>query len=358
MTKERRLKLLHNMAIIALVLVSLFYLNELFGTQINLLLKALNSILLPFGIALFISYLLSPIVDFIEKKLKIKRRVYSIIIVFLLLILVMALFVIIVGGIIYSQAEIFLANDWGNIIVQVEEFVASNDFLQDAYAQVSEYLTFDSAAPVIFDVFGVLSGIVSIIIVIVLVPVFLVFLLSEKQNIFRGLKTLLPLRYQDDAEELALRANDVTEKYFNGRFISMLIMSIFFTIVFLIFGFGLDKAVFFGFTLGFLDIIPYVGGFIGIAIPVLYSFTITDSVLFGQWAFVGLISINLVAQFLQGNVLQPYIMGKEVKLHPLLVLTSFIFFGALFGITGVILAIPITGTIKTTMEYYREGNNG
>jgi putative permease len=161
------------------------------------------------------------------------------------------------------------------------------------------------------------------------------------------------MKYQSEIEELAGRANDVTEKYFNGRFIIMLISSVLFTIMFLVFGFGVDKAIFFGFTLGFLDIIPYVGGFIGVLLPVLYSFTISDQLLMGQWAFVGIILVNFVIQAIQGNVLQPIIMGKEVKLHPLLILSSFIFFGALFGITGVILAIPITGTLKTTLEYYR-----
>ena len=79
--------------------------------------------------------------------------------------------------------------------------------------------------------------------------------------------------------------------------------------------------------------------------------------LFGIWTFIAIIIINAIAQFVQGNILQPYIMGKEVKLHSLLILSSFIFFGALFGITGIILAIPITGTLKATMEYYREAKS-
>lgn len=358
MTKAKREKLLQNVAIVTLILVSLFYLNKLFGQQIDLLLKAFNSIVLPFGIALFISYLLSPIIQFLEKRFKIKHRIVSIIIVFILLLIALALFAYIIGNIIYSQAEIFIQTDWDNIVIQLEELVQGNQLLQDIYNLIIPYLTFEGAAPVIFDVLGVLRGMISVIIAIVLVPVFLVFLLSDKNNIFKGILVIVPEKYQSDVEELGIRANDVTEKYFNGRFISMFILSLFFTVVFLIFGFGLDKAIFFGFTLGFLDLIPYVGGFIGILLPILYTFTIPDTVLMGEWAFVGLIIINAIAQFIQGNILQPYIMGKEVKLHPLLVLSSFIFFGALFGITGVILAIPITGTIKTTLEYYREGQHG
>ena len=124
--------------------------------------------------------------------------------------------------------------------------------------------------------------------------------------------------------------------------------------MFFAFGFSFGRAIFFGFVLGFLDIIPYIGSFIGLLLPVLYSFTVQDTLWLGEWTFVGLIVVNGVLQGFQGNILQPYIMGKEVNMHPLLVLVSFIFFGVLFGITGVILAIPITGIIKTSVEYFNE----
>jgi putative permease len=191
------------------------------------------------------------------------------------------------------------------------------------------------------------------VITIVLVPVFLFFILHDKKRIFEGIISVVPKKKQTHLKELGSRANIVIEKYFNGRFISMFVMSIFFTIFFFILGFK-EKSIFFGFTLGFLDIIPYVGGFIGMLLPVLFSFTISDQLMFGEWAFVAVIIGNFTGQFIQGNILQPFIMGREVNLHPLLVLSSFIFFGALFGITGIILAIPITGIIKTSFEYFGE----
>ena len=79
--------------------------------------------------------------------------------------------------------------------------------------------------------------------------------------------------------------------------------------------------------------------------------------MFNEFAFVAIIVGNFAGQFFQGNILQPIIMGREVNLHPLLVLSSFIFFGALFGMTGIILAIPITGIIKTSFEYFGELKN-
>ena len=130
-------------------------------------------------------------------------------------------------------------------------------------------------------------------------------------------------------------------------------MIIIFSIMFYVLGFGI-RSLFFGFFLGFLDIVPYVGGFIGMLFPILYSFTISDQLMFNEFAFVAIIVGNFAGQFFQGNILQPIIMGREVNLHPLLVLSSFIFFGALFGMTGIILAIPITGIIKTSFEYFGE----
>ncbi len=354
MTQERRMRILQNVAIVTLILISMFYLNKLFEMQIKTLLGAINTVLFPFGIALFISYLLAPIMKFIEKKFKIKKRALSIVIVFILLIIVLALFSLIVGNIIFSQAELFFQVDWDNIIAQIETFVSSNPQFTSAYDALKEYISVESLSSYVFNVFDLFRGVVGVIVTIVLVPVFLVFLLNDRNTIFKGIIWALPKKYRQDVIELGTRANDVTEKYFNGRFLSMFIMSIFFTIIFIILGFGIDKAVFFGFTLGFLDIIPYIGGFVGVLLPILYSFTIPTQVLFGVWCFVAIIIINAIAQFVQGNILQPYIMGKEVKLHPLLILSSFIFFGALFGITGIILAIPITGTLKATVEYYRE----
>ena len=74
MTKERRLKTLQNFGILTLALVSMFYINELFGSQLSIFKGAVNSIVLPFGIALFLSYLLQPLVTLLESKLKIKNK--------------------------------------------------------------------------------------------------------------------------------------------------------------------------------------------------------------------------------------------------------------------------------------------
>ena len=354
MTSEKRLKVLQNMGILTLALVSMYYLDLLFHPQLTVFRTAVNSIVLPFGIALFLSYLVEPLLRLLEKHVKLKNRLFNVIIVFVLLMLAMGGFLYFVGSIIYEQAISFFENDWDNILAWVTEFVESNPSIQSAYDSIRDYISFDNASPFIFNVVNIARSIGSFVIVLVLIPVFLFFLLKEKETIFQGIVSVVPKKYKHHTRELGQRANEVIQKYFNGRFLVMFIMSIVFTIFFMIVGFNFQRSLFFGFTLGFLDIIPYIGGFVGIMLPVLYSFTVAGELLLGEWTFVLLIAVNLILQGVQGNILQPYIMGKEVNMHPLLVLTSFIFFGSLFGITGVILAIPITGIIKASVQYFNE----
>lgn len=352
--KIDRVKTLQNLGILALALISLYYLNILFGKQIGILFSAVNAILLPFGIALFISYLVAPLTKLLQNKAHIKKQWINVVIVISALIAFIALLFFMIGDIVYTQAKLFFTSDWEAILLSIEDFITDNEFLSGIYDRIVLSFEESSNNTDILSVVNIFRGVANVVLTIVLVPVFLVFILHDRETVFRGILSTLPKTQKHHVEELGKRANDVVERYFNGKFLSMFIVGFIFTIVLWIFGFSLDKAIFFGFTLGFLDIIPYIGGFIGIALPVLFSFTIVDSVLFGQYTFIFLIGINIILQFLQGNVIQPLIMGREVNMHPLLVLVSFIFFGALFGITGVILAIPLTGTIKATIEYYNE----
>jgi len=353
MKNERRIKVLQYLGIFVLALLALKYINELFGTQVDVLFYSINIIVLPFSIALFISYLLSPLMSLLEKRVKIKNRMVIVLIVFAIMIVVLLAFGYFVGKLIYDQALIFIDRDWDNIISFIEGYMEDNDGFSTIYDWLSQYITFDNASPILINVFNIFRSLTSIVLITILVPVFLFFLLHDKNRIFKGILSTVPEKFQPHVEELGKRGNVVIEKYFNGRFISMFIMSIFYTILFLILGFK-ERSVFFGFMLGFLDIIPYVGPFIGTLLPFLFSFTVSDDLLFLEYSWIAVLAINGIGQLLQGNLIQPWIMGKEVDMHPLLVLVSFIFFGALFGITGVILAIPITGIIRTTHRYLKE----
>ncbi len=111
--------------------------------------------------------------------------------------------------------------------------------------------------------------------------------------------------------------------------------------------FGVQAAVLFGLLTFLLNFIPNVGSFISIVLPIPIvwlapNFTTTQAIL--------AIGIPAVIQFAIGNFIQPKLMGEHMKLHPVTILISLIFWGMLWGIVGAFLAVPITSIIRIACD--------
>ena len=196
MSKEKRVKVLQNLGIITLTLISLHYLNELFSTQLLILKTAINAIVLPFGIALFISYLLEPIMIQLELRFKLSNRLLNVVLVFLILIFLSGIFLYFVGSIIYEQAIRFLDVDWERILATVQVFLDQHPALQDAVNSFQQLFSLDQTSPLILNFFNILKSITGLVLVLVLVPVFLFFLLYEKETVFKGNVSVVPVKYK------------------------------------------------------------------------------------------------------------------------------------------------------------------
>ena len=170
MKNERRIKILQYLGIFVLALLALKYINDLFSTQVEVLFYAINIIVLPFSIALFISYLLSPLMNLLENRVKIKSRLVIVLIVFFIMILVISAFGYFVGKIIYEQAVVFIDRDWANIITFVEGYIEDNDTFAMFYDWVNQFITFDNASPILINIFNVFRSITSIVLITILVP--------------------------------------------------------------------------------------------------------------------------------------------------------------------------------------------
>jgi AI-2 transport protein TqsA len=110
---------------------------------------------------------------------------------------------------------------------------------------------------------------------------------------------------------------------------------------------GVEFAVLWGVLAFVLHFIPYVGSYAAIVLPVL-----TVLVQFFPSAALLMLGVLAVIQFLLGNYVEPRIMGRELKLSPLFILIALAFWGWLWGVVGVFLAVPITATIKIVMENF------
>jgi len=109
---------------------------------------------------------------------------------------------------------------------------------------------------------------------------------------------------------------------------------------------GIQYAVLFGFLAALLLLIPYVGIIIGSLLPALMALATKDS----YWYAVGAIAVFLFVQILEGNLITPYVIGSKISINPLVAILSLILFGNLWGISGLILALPITAMCKVIFD--------
>lgn len=109
---------------------------------------------------------------------------------------------------------------------------------------------------------------------------------------------------------------------------------------------GLDHAIFFGFLASFLVLLPYIGIAIGSLLPILFALITKDNPLVA----VGVASLFFFIQFLEGNFITPYIVGSKVSINSMAAIISLIVFSSLWGMGGLVLALPLTAIIKVIFD--------
>jgi predicted PurR-regulated permease PerM len=109
---------------------------------------------------------------------------------------------------------------------------------------------------------------------------------------------------------------------------------------------GIEHAIFFGFLASFLVLIPYIGIAIGSLLPILFALITKDS----TWYAFGVAALFFVIQMLEGNFITPYIVGSKVSVNSMAAIIALIIFGNLWGIGGLVLALPLTAIIKVIFD--------
>jgi len=158
--------------------------------------------------------------------------------------------------------------------------------------------------------------------------------------------TLLPKKLQNDTRDLSNEVNTSLRKFVNGVMLDALFVFVITTIAFSLI--GLKGSVLFGLFCGLTNIIPYAGPYIGGAPAVIVAFS--------QNPITGILTLAaiIIIQFLEGNLLQPVIMSKTTKLHPVTIITGLLLFGHFFGIIGMAISTPVIAAVKAIFNFFNE----
>ena len=148
-------------------------------------------------------------------------------------------------------------------------------------------------------------------------------------------------------EQLFTRVKKLTKRYMIGQGLVIIILG--FLIGSGLWLIGVPYAFFWGFLAGFLEIIPYVGTTIGGLLPFTYMLIVSDT-FWQPWAVV---LLYIFVQQVEGNLISPNIMGSSIKVNPLFIIMGLFLGGYFWGVSGMILALPILAIMK---EVFRSFN--
>lgn len=326
---------------------------------IGLLINRLSAVLLPFFIAWLLAYLIYPLVKFFQYKLKFKYRILAIVSALL------SVAAIIAAAILVLQAP--MRGEMQRLTVACQEFLNQSNgrFLPDSWMNaikdfvaginIQSLLTFDTiekalskvlpgAWTLISSSFSFIWGLLASVFVLL----YLVFILLDYEKLSDGFVKIIPMKYRRFAAELSDDLKNGMNAYFRGQALVALCVGILFAIGFRCI--GLPMGIGFGLFVGVLNLVPYLqAASIPFAI-VLGLIKVAES---GQsfWVVALLIAlVYVVVQSTQDFFIVPKIMGNTTGLKPAIILLSLSIFGSLFGLIGMIIALPLTTLI---ISYYQ-----
>ena len=180
---------------------------------------------------------------------------------------------------------------------------------------------------------------------LLLIPFFVYYLLTDYRAMRRRFETLLPSRWRPQVLELTNQINLVLSSYVRGQLLIALIMSALYVIGFVVL--RVPIAMTLGVLSGLLNFIPYIGTLSGLALSL--TFLILDGA--GVARLLGVVAVFALVQSLEGYFLTPKLLGDRLNLSPFWVLLGLLIGGNLFGLIGIVLALPVLAIIKVLLGF-------
>ncbi|WP_205510995.1 AI-2E family transporter [Longitalea arenae] len=192
---------------------------------------------------------------------------------------------------------------------------------------------------------GFLTGLFGFLTNAVLTLVYIFLFLFFRRKLKGFIVKMVPPARAEDALKTVNEAQKVSQQYLTGLFLMIVCLWIMYTIGFTIA--GVKNALFFAIICGLLEIVPFVGNLIGTALTLSMSLVQGG----GSNVLIGILVTYVLVQFIQSYLLEPLIVGAEVQINPLFTIIGLVAGEVLWGIPGMVLAIPMLGITKIICEH-------
>jgi len=305
-----------------------------------------QSIIVPLVFAIIIAIVLHPVVNFFVRK-KV-NRLFAIIISLSLTIIIIAAVCILL----FSQMSRF-TESWPLLVDRFTEVLNQTTTWFSGYfdinpKQIHTWIVETKAEIIDTSSSAIGKTLVSVggvLVILLLVPVYVFMILFYEPLLMDFVRKLFSSSNQSKLSEVVSQIKTVIQRYLVGLIIEAVIVAILNITALLIF--GIEYAILLGIIGALLNVIPYIGGLVGVALPMMVALATKDS----AWYAIYILLAYYFIQLIDNNYIVPKIVSSKVKINALFSIIVVIVGNALWGVPGMFLSIPLLAIIKLIFDH-------
>lgn len=314
----------------------------------------LNAILLPFAVGCAIAYFLDPLCDRLER-LRLPRGVAAFIVLVGFLLAVALVFLVLVP--LLETQILDLVHRFPTFVTAARGYINSMmGFFQqrlspEDYGKLRDAVggklgeAFSWLGQLLESVVGGGLALFNILSLVFITPIVAFFLLRDWDRIVERIDSWLPRPHVATIRAQARLVDETLAGFIRGQATVCVLMAMYYAATLSLA--GLDFGLVIGLLVGILIFIPFIGGTFGAVLAILLALT-----QFSDWTSIGIVAgIFVIGQTIEGNLLTPKLVGERVNLHPVWVIFSLLAFGNLFGLVGLVIAVPVSAIIGVLTRF-------
>ena len=314
-----------------------------------------SEILLPFVAGMVLAYFLDPVADRLQRAGLSRFMATNVILVAFVLVFALALIIVVP----------LLATQLTDLIGRVPEYLGSlqalitsldPQWIEDRFGVKADDLReglstllnssvgfFTTIMQSLWDSGVALFNIAGLFVV---TPVVAFYMLLDWDRMVAKIDSWVPRDYVTTVRELSVQINAATAGFVRGQGTLCLVLGILYAVGLTVV--GLNFGILIGLFAGLISFIPYVGSLVGLVLSVGVAFV----QFWPDWTMVAVVAgIFFLGQFIEGNILQPRLVGKSVGLHPVWLMFALFAFGAIFGFVGLLIAVPAAAAVAVLVRF-------
>jgi predicted PurR-regulated permease PerM len=320
-----------------------------------LLIWLFRPILLPFLIGIALAYVLNPAVNFVQRS-RISRGWSSLLVLLAVLGLIIGVILVITPLVVTQIASLLsrlpgYVSDLQHLVQQIDPQL--RDWLgADRAAQLETFLAQFLGSGIEF-IGGITAQVaqsgltvLNTVVVLFLTPVIAFYLLLDWEGMVKSIDDLLPREHRREVRTVLDEIDRSMAGVIRGQGGIMLVLCVYYGTALTLTGLNFGLVI--GLLTGLLSFVPFLGFITGFVL----SMGIAGVQYAPNWWFVGIVFITyVIGQFLEANILYPRLVGQSININPVWLIFALFAFAFLFGVVGLLLAVPLSAITATLIRY-------